>query len=69
VAVGGAPMAWCSGYGGAKMETRLSGEESGQGLDDVFIAVEGGSWVVWRGWPMAVEQIQCFGFGSRGEAT
>jgi hypothetical protein len=30
--VGGAPMAWFSGYGGDKMETRLNGEESGQRL-------------------------------------
>jgi hypothetical protein len=29
--VGGAPMAWCSGYEGGKMETQLSGGESGQG--------------------------------------
>jgi hypothetical protein len=28
---GGAPMPWCSGYGGGKIETRLSGAESGQG--------------------------------------
>jgi hypothetical protein len=28
--VGGAPMGWCSGLGGDKMETRLSGVKSGQ---------------------------------------
>jgi hypothetical protein len=40
---GGAPMAWCSGLGRGKMETWLSSGESGQCLDYVFIAVEGGS--------------------------
>jgi hypothetical protein len=28
--VGGAPMTWCSGSGGGKIETWLSGGESGQ---------------------------------------
>jgi hypothetical protein len=51
------------------METRLSGEESGQCQNDFFIAAEGGSRMVRGGWSAAVVQIQCFGFGSRGEAT
>jgi hypothetical protein len=38
-----APMAWCSGYGEGKMETRLSGGESDQCWDDLFLAVESGS--------------------------
>jgi hypothetical protein len=50
------------------METRLSGGESDHGWDDLFIAVEGGSQMVWGGWPVAVVRIQCFGFRSRGEA-
>jgi hypothetical protein len=29
--VGGAPMAWCSGYEGGKMEIRSSGGESEKG--------------------------------------
>jgi hypothetical protein len=28
---GGALMVWCSGYRGGKMETRLSGGDSGHG--------------------------------------
>jgi hypothetical protein len=31
------------------MEIRLSGGESSQGRDDIFIAAEGRSWVVQRG--------------------
>jgi hypothetical protein len=64
----GAPMAWCFGCGGGKMEIKMSGEESDQGRDDIFLAVEGGSWVVRGGWPATVVWIQCFSFGSRGEA-
>jgi hypothetical protein len=56
-AVSGALMAWCSGCGGGKIETRLSGGESGQGWDDLFIAVEGGSRAVWGGWPTVVVHI------------
>jgi hypothetical protein len=51
------------------MHTRLSGGESGQGWDDIFIAVGGGSQAVRGGWPAAVVWIQFFDFGSRGEAT
>jgi hypothetical protein len=40
---GRTPMAWCSGYGGGKMEMRLSGGESVQGSNDLFIVVEGES--------------------------
>jgi hypothetical protein len=40
-----------------------------QGWDDFFIAVEGGSRVVWRGWLTAVVWIQYFGFGSREKMT
>jgi hypothetical protein len=40
----------------------------GKVKDDLFVAVEGGSRVVQGGWPTAVVQIQCFDFGSRGEA-
>jgi hypothetical protein len=66
---GGAPMAWCSSEGGGKMETRLSGEESNQDWDDLFIAVEGGTHVVRGGWTDMVMQIQCFSFDSRGKVT
>jgi hypothetical protein len=31
MAMGGPPVAWCSGYGGGKMDTQLSGGKSGQG--------------------------------------
>jgi hypothetical protein len=34
-----------------------------------FIAMEGGSRVVRRGWPAVVVRIQCFGFSSREEPT
>jgi hypothetical protein len=51
------------------METWLNGEESGQSWDDIFIVMEGGSRAVQGGWLAAVVQIQCFGVGSRGEAT
>jgi hypothetical protein len=44
--MGIAPMTWCSGYGGDKMEMRLSGEESDQYWDDLFIVVEGESQMV-----------------------
>jgi hypothetical protein len=37
----GASIVWCSGQGGGKIEMRLSAEESDQGWDDPFIAVEG----------------------------
>jgi hypothetical protein len=47
---------------------RLSGGESDQGVDDLFIAGEGASWIVRGGWPVVVVWIQCFDFGSRGEA-
>jgi hypothetical protein len=50
------------------MEIKMSGEESDQGRDDIFLAVEGGSWVVRGGWPATVVWIPCFSFGSRGEA-
>jgi hypothetical protein len=69
MAVGDALMAWCSGYGGAKMETRLSGGQCGQSWYDVFIAVEGRSRAVRGGWPAVVVRIQCFYFVSKGEAT
>jgi hypothetical protein len=48
-AVGGALIVWCSGYRGGKMEMRLSGAKSGQGLDDLFIVVEGGGQAVQGG--------------------
>jgi mannose-6-phosphate isomerase-like protein (cupin superfamily) len=50
---------------------RLSGDESDQCCDDIFIVVEGESQTVRGGWPVtvAVAQMQCFGFGSRWEAT
>jgi hypothetical protein len=51
------------------MQTQLSGGESGQCLDDIFIVVEGGSRAVRGEWPTAVVRIQCFGFGSKEEAT
>jgi hypothetical protein len=47
----------------------LSGGESDQDCDDIFIAVEDRSWMVRGGWSAAVAQIQCFGFSSRGDAT
>jgi hypothetical protein len=50
------------------MEMRLSGGESGHDLDELFIAVEGGSQVVWGGWPVLVVWIKCFSFSSRWEA-
>jgi hypothetical protein len=34
-----------------------------------FIAVEDGSQSVRGGWTVVVVRIQCFDFGSRGEAT
>jgi hypothetical protein len=51
------------------METRLSGRESGQSLDALYIAVEGGSRAVWGGWLAVAVRIQCFSFDSTGEAT
>jgi hypothetical protein len=51
------------------METCLSGEEIGQGCDDPFIAVKGGSQTVRGGWSTTVVRIQCFSFSSRGEVT
>jgi hypothetical protein len=33
-----------------------------------FIAVEDESWTIRGGWPATMTQIQCFDFGSRGEA-
>jgi hypothetical protein len=48
------------------MEKQLSGGESDQGWDVLFIAVKGGSRAVWGGWPIAVVWIQCFSFSSRG---
>jgi hypothetical protein len=39
------------------METRLSGGESGRGLDNIFIAMEGVSRAVWGGWSLLVVQI------------
>jgi hypothetical protein len=65
---GGTLMLWCFGLGGGKMETWLSGEESGQDWDDIFIVVEGSSRSVRVGWPVVVVLIQCFGFSSRREA-
>jgi hypothetical protein len=47
------------------METRLSGGESDQGCDNLYIAVEGESRTVWEGWQAAVVQIQYFVFSSR----
>jgi hypothetical protein len=69
IAVGGVPMVWCSGYGGGKIEIWLSGGESGQCLDDFFIAVEGGDRTVHGGWAARVVRIQYFDFGSRDETT
>jgi hypothetical protein len=51
------------------METWMTGGDSGQGRDDLFIAMECRSWTVWGGWTVAVVQIQCFGFSSREETT
>jgi hypothetical protein len=51
------------------MQTQLSGGESDQYLDDIFIVVEGGSRAVRGEWSTAVVRIQCFGFGSKEEAT
>jgi hypothetical protein len=42
---------------------------TGQGWNDIFIKVEGGSQTVRGGWPMAVVRIQYFSFGSRDEVT
>jgi hypothetical protein len=64
----GASIVWCSWQGESKMEKRLSGGENDQGWDDIFITVEGDSRVVRGGWPMGVVRIQCFDFGSRGNA-
>jgi hypothetical protein len=50
-----------------KIETWLGGGESDQVRDDLFIAVEGGSQVVWGGWLAAMVQIQCFSFSLRWE--
>jgi hypothetical protein len=43
--------------------------ETDQSWDDIFIAVNGENRVVQKIWSAAVVQIQCFGFGSRVEAT
>jgi hypothetical protein len=48
---------------------RLSGGESGRGQDDLFIAVEGGSQTVQRGWLTTVVRIQCFSERDEAEAT
>jgi hypothetical protein len=48
------------------METQLSGGENGECWDDFFIAVEGGSRAVRRGWSTAMMRIKCFSFSSRG---
>jgi hypothetical protein len=37
---GGAPMTCCFSYRGGKIDTWLSGGESGGGLDDLFIAAD-----------------------------
>jgi hypothetical protein len=66
---GRASMARCSSYGGGKIETQLSGKESGQDYDNLFIVVEGESQAVRRWWLVAVVHIQCFNFSSRGEVT
>jgi hypothetical protein len=42
-----------------KIETWLSDKKSDQDWDDIFIVVEGENWMVWRGYPTAVVQIQC----------
>jgi hypothetical protein len=47
-AISGALMVWCFGYGGCKIETRLSDEKSDQGWDDLFITVKSASPTVWR---------------------
>jgi hypothetical protein len=52
-----------------KIKTWLSGGESNQIWDDLFIAVEGESQTVRGGWSMMVVWIQYFGFGLRGETT
>jgi hypothetical protein len=65
---GGAPDGMVLWLGG-KMETRLSGGESSQGWDDLFIGLEGGSRTVRGGWPVAVVWIQCFSSSSRGDVT
>jgi hypothetical protein len=46
----------------------LSGGESDQVSDDLFIVVEGSSQAVQGEWPTVVVQIQCFSFDLRGEA-
>jgi hypothetical protein len=46
---GGALMVWYSSYGGGKIETWLSGGESGQSWNNLFIIVEGGSRAVQGG--------------------
>jgi hypothetical protein len=47
------------------MKMWLSDRES----DDIFIAVESGTQTVRGGWPTVVVWIQCFNFGSGGDAT
>jgi hypothetical protein len=47
------------------MKLWLSDRES----DDIFIAVESGTQTVRGGWPTVVVWIQCFSFGSGGDAT
>jgi hypothetical protein len=69
-ATSGALMVWCFGYGGCKIETRLSDEKSDQGWDDLFYSSkECESDGPEKGWSAAVMQIQCYAFGSRGDAT
>jgi hypothetical protein len=47
-------IVWCCGQGGEKIETWLSGGESGHDWDDIFIAVENGSRTVRGGWSTTV---------------
>jgi hypothetical protein len=48
------------------MKTWLSGWESSQSEDDLFIAVEGESRMVQGGWSTAVVRIQCFNLARDG---
>jgi hypothetical protein len=66
--VGGAPMMWCSGYGGDKIETRLSGEKNDK-VEMTFYSSGCESRTVWRSCSVAVVWIQCFSFDSRVEAA
>jgi hypothetical protein len=51
------------------VNTRLNSRKSGQGLNELFISVKGGSRAVWGGWSVVVVLIQFFGFGSKWDTT